>query len=265
VLFEGRDNYGRLQPLLGTLNEGSLAWFEPITENPMVNDVEIWEVYNATEDAHPIHLHLVAFQILNRESFAGEVSEKEQPQHNGAEGVGGLLSDVVLGGDSAGPAANEAGWKDTAVMLPGQVTRVVARFDREGRYVWHCHILSHEDHEMMRPYYVGPMPDDIVYTMPEPSAAHPTEVALGQNIPNPFNPTTRISFSLVENAGVELAIYNVAGQRVRSLVNSVYPSGDHVVEWDGRDERGNGVTSGVYFYRLKTGELEITRKMMMIK
>jgi flagellar hook assembly protein FlgD len=101
--------------------------------------------------------------------------------------------------------------------------------------------------------------------MPEPSAAHPTEVALGQNIPNPFNPTTRISFSLVENAGVELAIYNVAGQRVRSLVNSVYPSGDHVVEWDGRDERGNGVTSGVYFYRLKTGELEITRKMMMIK
>ncbi|HEX9666885.1 MAG TPA: multicopper oxidase domain-containing protein, partial [Thermodesulfobacteriota bacterium] len=68
VLFEGLDNFGRLQPLLGTLAEGSLAWFEPITENPILNDIEVWEIYNATEDAHPIHLHLVAFQIIDRES-----------------------------------------------------------------------------------------------------------------------------------------------------------------------------------------------------
>ncbi|MEJ2721616.1 MAG: multicopper oxidase, partial [bacterium] len=158
VLFEGLDEYGRLQPLLGTLEEGSLAWFEPITENPMVDDVETWEVYNATEDAHPIHLHLVAFQMINRESFTGTVEEKDQPQHDGSFGVGGILSDVVLGGDARDPEPNEMGWKDTAVMLPGEVTRVIAKFDRPGRYVWHCHILSHEDHEMMRPFHVGPLP-----------------------------------------------------------------------------------------------------------
>jgi spore coat protein A len=154
VLFEGLDEFGRLQPLLGTLAEGSLAWFEPITETPHLDDVEVWEVYNATEDAHPVHLHLVAFQIVERESFEGHVDEKPQPQHDGSYGVGGTLTVDALGGDARGPEANEAGWKDTAVMFPGEVTRVIAKFDREGRYVWHCHILSHEDHEMMRPYEV---------------------------------------------------------------------------------------------------------------
>jgi spore coat protein A len=209
-------------------------------------------------------LHLVAFQIMNRESFTGEVTEKEQPQHDGEEGVGGLLSDVVLGGDATGPAANEAGWKDTAVMLPGQVTRVIARYDREGRYVWHCHILSHEDHEMMRPYYVGPMPPETAQNL-EPTKEDVRTVSLEQNVPNPFNPTTHISFSLVERAPVDLSIYNVAGQRVRTLVNRAYPSGNHVVEWDGLDDSGSRVASGVYFYHLKTGGLQITRKMIMVK
>jgi spore coat protein A len=158
VLFEGLDQYGRLQPELGTLADGSLAWFEPITENPMPDDVEVWEVYNATEDAHPIHIHLVTFQIVNRESFAGFVDPIPGQQHDGTVGVGGKLTLTALGGDVRPPAANEAGWKDTAVMLPGEVTRVIAKFDRPGRYVWHCHILSHEDHEMMRPYQVGSIP-----------------------------------------------------------------------------------------------------------
>lgn len=154
VLFEGLDNFGRLQPLLGTEAAGSLTWFEPITENPRLNDVEVWEVFNTTEDAHPIHLHLVAFRILNRESFTGTVTERPQAQHDGTFGVGGVLSNIVLGSDAVDPSPNEAGLKDTAVMLPGQVTRVIAKFDRPGRYVWHCHILSHEDHEMMRPYEI---------------------------------------------------------------------------------------------------------------
>jgi len=67
----------------------------------------------------------------------------------------GALTSVKLVGRPKPPAANEAGWKDTAQMFPGEVTRVIARFDRRGEYVWHCHILSHEDHEMMRPYSVG--------------------------------------------------------------------------------------------------------------
>ncbi len=158
VLFEGRDNFGRLQPLQGTLDAGSLAWFEPITEQPSLNGWEVWEIYNTTEDAHPIHIHLVAFLIINRESFShGGVQVRPQPQHDGSEGVGGeLLANTIVLGNNARPAEpNERGWKDTMVALPGEVTRVItSRFDRPGRYVWHCHILSHEDHEMMRPFEV---------------------------------------------------------------------------------------------------------------
>lgn len=165
-LFEGLDEYGRLEPMLGIVDpvvdpnnpnemlQGSMSWFQSVTENPMLNDVEVWEVYNNTGDVHPIHLHLVAFQVINRESFTATITEKPQPQHMGGIGVGAVMSDVVLGGDPTPPADNEKGWKDTIPAYPGTVTRVIAKFDRVGQYVWHCHILSHEDHDMMRPYEV---------------------------------------------------------------------------------------------------------------
>ncbi len=169
LLFEGEDSFGRLMPLLGvaepTVNvegdtvDGTLVWDEtrdPVTENPDLHDVEIWEVFNATEDAHPIHLHLVTFQILERQRFSADIWPKYQVGHDGSPVLGGRLSDVKPKGRSNPPEPNEAGWKDTAQMFPGEVTRVIAKFDRPGRYVWHCHILSHEDHEMMRPYFVGP-------------------------------------------------------------------------------------------------------------
>jgi spore coat protein A len=162
VLFEGLDDYGRLQPLLGTLEDGSLAWFQEITENPAFGAAEEWEIYNVTEDAHPVHLHLVTFQVINRQVLDEAsylVQEKAQVQHDGEEGVGGklVITDAVnlYSGPPVSPNPNELGPKDTVVALPGQVTRVRAIFDRTGRYVWHCHILSHEDHEMMRPFCVG--------------------------------------------------------------------------------------------------------------
>lgn len=265
ALFEGLDEYGRLQPLLGTLDQGSLAWFEPITENPMVNDVEVWEVYNSTEDAHPIHLHLVSFQIINRESFEGTVEEKDQPQHGGGFGVGGKLTVTSLGGDAAPPAPNEAGWKDTAVMLPGQVTRVIAKFDREGRYVWHCHILSHEDHEMMRPYYVGPVPAKSSLAASAPDAAIPESFGLAQNFPNPFNPSTTISFSLPEASRVSLAIYNINGELVRNLVDGDVAAGQHMVVWDGKDATGQQVATGVYLYRLRANSFVAEKKLILAK
>jgi spore coat protein A len=150
VLFEGEDEFGRLQPLLGTVDDGALLWDEPITENPMLDDVEVWMVFNATEDAHPIHQHLVAFQIMNRQKFKAKV------EPNGA------LTNIKLVGKPRKPEDNEAGWKDTAQMYPGELTRVIAKYDREGRYVWHCHILSHEDHEMMRPYCVGDIENCVI-------------------------------------------------------------------------------------------------------
>ena len=103
-------------------------WDDPISTNPAVGDIQTWEMWNWSADAHPIHLHLVAFEVVNRETIGGAVRP---------------------------PEPWEAGWKDTAIMYPGEVTRVKALFDVAGLYVWHCHILSHEDNEMMVPYCVG--------------------------------------------------------------------------------------------------------------
>ena len=104
-----------------------------VTENPAVGAVEEWDIYNFTGDAHPIHLHLVRFEVVSRTVIDEEASPPGQ--------------DIVL--------PNETGYKDTVIAYPGQITRVKAHFDVEGLYVWHCHILEHEDNEMMRPYYVG--------------------------------------------------------------------------------------------------------------
>jgi len=103
-------------------------WSSPVVTNPALNATETWELWNRTEDAHPIHLHLVKFKVQEREVIGGAVRE---------------------------PEATEAGWKDTVIAYPGEVTRVKATFDIEGLYVWHCHIVEHEDNEMMVPYCVG--------------------------------------------------------------------------------------------------------------
>jgi FtsP/CotA-like multicopper oxidase with cupredoxin domain len=161
ALFEGNDEFGRLQPLLGTaeptedsdgnLVNGAIAWHAPATENPTLGSTEIWEIYNATGDAHPVHLHLVNFQVLGRQEFTADLIEQPVEQHNGTQGVGFRLENIVLG-DPIPPAGEyvENAPKDMVTALPEQVTRIKVTFGKPGRYVWHCHILSHEDHEMMR-------------------------------------------------------------------------------------------------------------------
>ncbi len=165
LLFEGTDKYGRLQPMLGTIDptlgvlDGTLLWDDPITENPKVGTTEIWEVFNATMDAHPIHTHLEAFQVLGRQKYTATIVPKDNfnpMAPNDLPSIGGTLTSIRLKGRLKPPEANELGPKDTAQMYPGEVTRIKIHFgsDLIGRYVWHCHILSHEDHEMMRPYHV---------------------------------------------------------------------------------------------------------------
>lgn len=118
-------------------------WHDPITENPSLETVEIWSFVNLTDDAHPIHLHLVRFQILDRRAFDLFTYLNDKKLRYTAE--------AVL------PDENERGWKDTVRADPGMVTRIIVRFeDYAGRYVWHCHMLEHEDNEMMRPYDVMP-------------------------------------------------------------------------------------------------------------
>lgn len=168
ALFEGMDEFGRLQPLLGTAEprtdvagnpvEGTIPWHMPITENPGLGDTEVWEIYNATGDAHPVHVHLVHFEVMNRQRFGAKVVQQPVLQHNGSYGTGFRLQDIKTTGPVSGPAPQEQTRRDIVTALPGEVTRIRMTFDKPGRYVWHCHILSHEDHEMMRPFHVGPGP-----------------------------------------------------------------------------------------------------------
>ena len=116
-------------------------WHAPITEKPVLNSTEIWELVNLTDDSHPIHLHLVRFQVLDRRRFdTFHFQEKGELRFTGP---------VVQ------PDPNEMGWKDTVRADPGMVTRIIVPFvGYAGRYVWHCHVLEHEDNEMMRPFEV---------------------------------------------------------------------------------------------------------------
>jgi FtsP/CotA-like multicopper oxidase with cupredoxin domain len=127
----------------------SLRWEDEVTENPAIGATEVWEFYNATADAHPIHVHETFFQVVDRQDITvveGEVGPEEEP---------GTVT-VVEGSTREPPQPGEAGFKDTVIAYPEQVTRVRLRFDNAGQFVWHCHIVEHEDNEMMRPYRIGP-------------------------------------------------------------------------------------------------------------
>jgi spore coat protein A, manganese oxidase len=208
ALFEGMDEFGRLQPLLGTAEaatdhtgapilwpatpayadvglvgpiEGTAGWHSPTTENPALGSTEEWELWNVSADAHPVHLHLVGFEVLGRQEIAWDSHTDEDDrvipnddhdgpagdgtylvrqalvEHDGSIGQGFRIVDPTYGSAVDQPAEYvENTAKDVVAALPGQVTRIRATFDKPGRYVWHCHILSHEDHEMMRVLHVGP-------------------------------------------------------------------------------------------------------------
>jgi spore coat protein A len=165
TLNENFDAYGRLMQLLGTnvpLGKNGAgfgrAYIDPATEMPIAGTTEVWEIYNLTADVHPMHFHLVNVQVLNR-----------QPIRN-------FNGTATFAGPAVPPAPNEIGWKETVPMYPGTVTRIAMTFNltdagivtaggstistpsspRTGghEYVWHCHILEHEEHDMMRPLLV---------------------------------------------------------------------------------------------------------------
>jgi spore coat protein A len=120
-------------------------WHDPVSEKPELDSVEIWQLMNLTDDSHPIHLHLVRFQILNRQLFDADEYR-----------TSGKLELVRA---PMPPALNEAGWKDTVRVDPGTITRIIVKFEGyTGRYVWHCHLLEHAANEMMRPFEVVARP-----------------------------------------------------------------------------------------------------------
>jgi FtsP/CotA-like multicopper oxidase with cupredoxin domain len=138
--------FGPLEALLGVVGgtpeqpQGmGMRWMDKVTETIKPGASEIWEIHNFTMDAHPIHLHQTMFRVLNR-----EVLPPPPP----------MMSPLPPPGPFP-PEPLELSYKDTVMALPGQITRIQALFDIPGRYVWHCHIIDHEDNEMMRPYEVA--------------------------------------------------------------------------------------------------------------
>jgi spore coat protein A, manganese oxidase len=167
TLNEDFDEYGRLIQSMGTSmqngvdNQGLPTWGMPYmmasTENPAAGSIEVWQIMNLTGDTHPIHFHLVNAQVIQRQPFTGV------PGRQG--------NDWDYSGPATPPDPNELGWKETIRMNPGEITTVIIQFDlpnlptaamrsaaspRTGgrEYVWHCHILEHEEHDMMRPLIV---------------------------------------------------------------------------------------------------------------
>jgi spore coat protein A len=157
TLNEAFDLHGRLAQLLGTniaVGGGGYGrmYMDATTENVAAGATEVWQIANLSADTHPIHFHLVNAQVISRQAFAG--------YRNGVPN---------LQGAPLPPPAFERGWKESVRMNPGEVTTVIMRFDlpavpfnvplspRTGghEYVWHCHILEHEEHDMMRPLVVG--------------------------------------------------------------------------------------------------------------
>lgn len=115
-----------------------LGWMDAVSENPAVGSTELWQIFNFTMDAHPIHIHQVQFEVVMRQ---------------------GLMDPTII----TPPEPWETGLKDTVIAYPDQVTYIRARFDLPGVFVWHCHIVEHEDHEMMRPFYIGsPIPPELM-------------------------------------------------------------------------------------------------------
>ena len=139
---------GPAEAQLGIVDAGgnpvAKRWMDAVTENPAVGATEVWEYYNTTADAHPMHIHETLFQVVDRQDLA--VDED-----------GEVIQPVELVGAPSPPESWENGWKDTVVAYPGQVTRLRLRFSNPGQFVWHCHIVEHEDNEMMRPYRIGPV------------------------------------------------------------------------------------------------------------
>jgi len=163
TLNEDFDEFGRLIQTVGTFdqngsnNQGLPTWgrayLDPVTENPRAGAVEVWQVMNLTGDTHPIHFHLVNVQVIQRQAFHGDPNN------------------WAYAGKPIPPDPNELGWKETVRMNPGEITTVAMQFNlpnlptaamrnavspRTGgkEYVWHCHILEHEEHDMMRPLVI---------------------------------------------------------------------------------------------------------------
>ena len=290
--------------------------FGAVTEKPVEGTTEKWQLINTTMDAHPMHMHLVQFQLVSRQAFdmpkymndymalfmnPGGFYSKPDPNmpmmymggegppmnydiKNGDGAVGGnpAITPYLLG--SPIPAnPNERGWKDVIKANPNEVMTYMVRFaptelplwwpkslskfsfdPSEGPgYAWHCHIVEHEDNDMMRPMNVLPNPsrrwvkagDAIADNM-----MNAGDNALFQNSPNPFTNTTDIRFTLAQDCHVELVLFDNLGTKIKTLINADAPAGEHLATL-----YADNLPAGIYLYQLKAGSFTDTKKLVLTK
>jgi FtsP/CotA-like multicopper oxidase with cupredoxin domain len=145
----------------------------PVSETPVLGTTEVWRMIDDTGDAHPLHIHLINFQVVSRQKFDQERYDADWLALNGPLPFNHTTINLDLNnyltGSAEGPGPLEQGWKDTIQVFPGEVLTVIIRFApvdgtpqypfdaTEGPdYIWHCHIVDHEDQDMIRPYRVLP-------------------------------------------------------------------------------------------------------------
>jgi hypothetical protein len=309
TLNEVQGDEGPIEVLLNNSRyEEMPGMFGAPTENPVEGKTEVWQLINLTMDAHPMHLHLVQFQLVSRRKFdvmnygmdymnsftainggmpgmymgaEGPPFEYDNPNSDGAIG-GNLPVTSYFTMPASMPDMNERGWKDVIKCYPGEVTTLIVRFAPTDKalwaqkkqlkysfdpgkgpgYVWHCHIVEHEDNDMMRPLNVQSnpmrwMPD---YPSPEirPSDNVLSGFSLTQNSPNPVVSETEFSFTVPYNCQMQLKIMNLKGEILRTIIDADVPAGSQTVRLT-TDE----LSPGLYFYQMTTDMFKSTRTMIV--
>lgn len=211
--------------------DGLIFDMSVINDTVLVEDIEIWELTNNSNSAHPFHIHDIQFYILDR---------------NGVP-----------------PAANEQGLKDVVMVNSDETVRFITKFadfaNDEIPYMYHCHILIHEDRGMMGQFLVieNPQATSVAET---PSTDLPSKTRLESSYPNPFNPTTTIQYSLQQTEEIQISVYNIQGQLISNLFSGKQQAGIHEINWD-----ANRFASGLYIVRLSTPDIVSTLKVSLIK
>ncbi|MCF6268308.1 MAG: multicopper oxidase domain-containing protein [Melioribacteraceae bacterium] len=192
-----------------------------------LNNTEIWSITNQSPIAHPFHIHDVQFYILDR--------------------------------DGTIPPPSEQGLKDVILINPMETIRFITKFedfaDDEVPYMYHCHMLTHEDRGMMGQFIVVSTTD-----VKNGESETPEKFELSQNYPNPFNPSTAIKFSLKESAFTKIQIFDILGSEVATLVNEKRNAGYYEVVFD-----ASNLVSGTYIYRIIASDFASSKKMTLIK
>ena len=208
--------------------DGESFDMDVINQTVQLGDTEIWEIFNMSMVAHPFHIHDVQFYILDRN---------------------GII-----------PPENEQGRKDVVLIKQMETVRFIAKFedhaDDEVPYMYHCHMLQHEDEGLMGQFIVVGESIGI-----DANVTLPIDFSLFPVYPNPFNPTTTIRFNLVGmQRTASLRIYDISGQLVETLVNEKLNAGEHEIKWNAVNQ-----SSGVYFIRLQSGGFFETEKIVLMK